>query len=346
MLPSLWIFIGLSFGGCVATSCWRTTNCTGPVEAAFPGPWESNIFAPSTRFVNPKSILTVPGANFVSEYKSGVALRGTNAAVVFDFGVEVGGIVSVNYTLAGSAATLGLAFTESNEWIGTSSDNSSGSFKGPDSALTSNITTGTGSYVMPDEYLRGGFRYLTIFLTNSSTSILTISDVSLEISFAPTWVNLRAYQGYFDSSDEELNEIWYSGAHTLQSNAVPPSTGRHSTDLKTGWENNAILGPGQTIIVDGAKRDRWVWIGDMGIAVPSSFVSIGDMESVRNALQIIYDYQVRLPPPAGAFLQFFRAPRSLTSLQASNGAFPESGTPYVGTGSDSESAAISRNGVS
>ena len=31
----------------------------------------------------------------------------------------------------------------------------------------------------------------------------------------------------------------------------------------------------------------------MGIAVPSTFVSIGDLGSVKNALQVMYNYQVR-----------------------------------------------------
>jgi hypothetical protein len=56
--------------------------------------------------------------------------------------------------------------------------------------------------------------------------------------------------------------------------------------------NNGTLGPGDTIIVDGAKRDRAVWPGDMGIAVPSAFVSLGDLDSVKNALQIMYNTQV------------------------------------------------------
>lgn len=32
----------------------------------------------------------------------------------------------------------------------------------------------------------------------------------------------------------------------------------------------------------------------MGIAVPSSFVSVGDLESVKNALQVMYNTQVSL----------------------------------------------------
>jgi hypothetical protein len=57
------------------------------------------------------------------------------------------------------------------------------------------------------------------------------------------------------------------------------------TFVVNGWANNGTLGSGDTIIVDGAKRDWAVWPGDMGIAVPSAFVSLGDLDSVKNALK-------------------------------------------------------------
>jgi hypothetical protein len=80
--------------------------------------------------------------------------------------------------------------------------------------------------------------------------------------------------------------------------------------LANGWANNGTLGPGETIIVDGAKRDRAVWPGDMGIAVPSTFVSTGDLESVKNALQVMFDYQ------------------------NPDGSFPEAGPPLLQQNSD------------
>lgn len=126
-----------------------------------------------------------------------------------------------------------------------------------------------------------------------------------------TIANLRAYQGYFYSSDETLNKIWYSGAYTLQTNNVPPNTGRQIPALTSGWANNGTLGPGDTIIVDGAKRDRAVWPGDMGVAVPSTFVSVGDLTSVKNSLQVMYNYQ-----------------------NPTTGAFPEAGPPLLQLGSD------------
>jgi hypothetical protein len=200
----------------------------------------------------------------------------------------------LSYSSSGSGS-LGLAFTEASTWIGEWSDASNGKFAGRDGALYANFSrAGNGTYVMPDKVMRGGFRYMTVFLITDTATTVSISDIELEISFQPTWSNLRAYQGYFHSDDELLNRIWYAGAYTLQTNSVPVNTGRWVPMLANGWANNGTLGPGDTIIVDGAKRDRAVWPGDMGIAVPSGFVSIGDLDSVKNALQVMYNYQVML----------------------------------------------------
>jgi hypothetical protein len=287
----------------VAASCWRNSTCSHPAEPSFPGPWEANIFAPTTRSPKPVSILSFPAAKHINTYPNDSALSGNGSALVFDFGVETGGVITVKYTLANGPATLGLAFTEARDYIGYVSDSSNGNYRGPGGTLISEdgallvplVAEGKGVYEMPVERLRGGFRYLTLYiLANGTATILAIDDVSLEIVFQPTWSNLRAYLGYFHSSDDDLNKIWYSGAYTLQTNAAPPETGRVDTNVitKGGWLNNAYLGVGQSLILDGAKRDRWVWPGDMGTAVPSAFYSTGDMESIRNALQTIYDYQV------------------------------------------------------
>jgi hypothetical protein len=247
----------------------------------------------------------------------GIQILVHNASgLVFDFGIEVGGIVTIKYEVAANVSgAIGLAFSESKSHIGMSSDTSNGGFHGPDGALYSNFSSPADYvYTMPDGKIRGGFRYLTVFLLTDAVvdgDFVYILDVSLEIAFQPTWSNLRAYQGYFDCSDDMLNKIWYSGAYTLQTNAVPPNTGRRAPpSVVTGWDNDGYLGPGDTIIVDGAKRDRAVWPGDMGVAVPSTFVSVGDLDSVRNALQVMYDYQNE------------------------DGSFPEAGPPLLQQGSD------------
>jgi hypothetical protein len=295
-----WILALSVLSNAARSSCWRNTTCSGPVDTSFPGEWESNIYAPASRTVRPKSILHVESESR-SAFQTGSGhniLNGNGSQIIFDFGLEVGGIVTVEYTALAVGGSLNLAFTEAKNWVGQVSDSSNGAFKLGDGHLSYDITAaGKGTYTMPDKKLRGGFRYLTVFLTttaDNATTTLDVSDVSLEIGFQPTWSNLRAYQGYFHSNDELLNRIWYSGAYTVQTNAVPVDTGRQIPTVAYGWDNNATLGPGDTIIVDGAKRDRAVWPGDMGIAVPSTFVSIGDLESVKNALQVMYNTQVSL----------------------------------------------------
>lgn len=245
-----------------AQKCWKNTTCSGPADTSFPGPWEANIFAPASRTVSPASILSNSG-DFVSKFPGNSQLSGNGSILVFDFGIEVGGLVTLDYSTTGKGS-IGLAFTESKNWIGEWSDSSNGGFKGPDGAIYSSFnTSGTYSYTMPDLRLRGGFRYLTLFLVTNGTTSVNITDIKLEIGFQPTWSNLKAYQGYFHSSDELLNRIWYGGAYTLQTNAVPPNTGRQVPFVVTGWANNGTLGPGDTIIVDGAKRDRAVWPGNV-----------------------------------------------------------------------------------
>lgn len=261
-----------------AQSCWRDVNCTGPLEPAFPGPWDSNIYAPSSRTVSPVSILSLETASSIAAFPSQVTLQNNGSALVYDFGKEVGGIVTVDYTTNGGSGALGVAFTEAKNWIGLASDSSNGKFaRGTgdqacdDGALYDYFTSpGNHSYQMDLPHLRGGFRYLTLFLLTNSSSTLTINNVSLEIGFHPTWSNLKAYQGYFHSSDELLNKIWYSGAYTLQTNFVPTDTGRWVPMLNSSWANNGTLSNGTTVVVDGAKRDRAVWPGDMGVAVSIS----------------------------------------------------------------------------
>lgn len=274
-----------------SSGCWRDTPCTGPTAAAFSGPWDSYIYSPGSRVVSPIQILN-GDQKFLSKYPHHSVISGNGSMVIYDFGKEVGGVTTVQYTAAGSGQ-LGLAWTEAKNWTGTSSDESNGG-GGPDGALYADIvSTSDGSYTVPDAQLRGGFRYLTLFALTDSSLALNITAINLEISYQPTWSNLRAYGGYFYSSDHLLNRIWYAGAYTIQTDTVPPTTGRVYPCLNQGWANDADLGTaGTAVIVDGAKRDRAVWAGDLGIAVRSALVSIGDLDSVKNALQVQYTYQV------------------------------------------------------
>jgi len=263
-----------------AQSCWRDTPCIGVKEPAFPGKWDANNFAPKSRNVSPTAIYALSSGEKIASWPSNFALSTNETDVYLDFGKEVGGIVTIEYTVSSVSedSALGLAFSEGKNWIGRNSDSSNGNYARPDGAIYYKISSkGHATYVMPLGNLRGGFRYITLFVLGKATTV-TIRKVNLELAFQPTWSNLRAYQGYFHSSDDVLNKIWYSGAYTLQLNAIPPTTGRAWPPPDTAWQNTGVLGPGNTINIDGAKRDRTVWPGDMGVAAPASFYSTGDLE--------------------------------------------------------------------
>lgn len=158
------------------------------------------------------------------------------------------------------------------------------------SPLTNYHSLGSSVW-LANSQLRGGFRYLTISNPNSNT--LTLDNISVEITFSPNMNDLRAYPNYFYSNDNLINRIWYAGAYTIQTNIIANDTGRiWNPAPKIGWNNSAVVGElGDTVLVDGAKRDRTVWPGDLGISVPVDFVSLGDMVTIKNSLQTLYNHQ-------------------------------------------------------
>jgi hypothetical protein len=107
-----------------AGSCWRGTTCTGPEKPSFPGAWDANNFSPASRTVSPILILQADGSQ-LTNYPIEVELTGDGSLFIFDFGKEVGGIVTITYSAVGSG-TLGLAFTEAKNWTGRYSDDSNG----------------------------------------------------------------------------------------------------------------------------------------------------------------------------------------------------------------------------
>ncbi|KXN90379.1 hypothetical protein AN958_04248 [Leucoagaricus sp. SymC.cos] len=287
------------------------------------GDWDKFNFAPSTRVATPVAIHSSDGqitnpANLIGG-KGKTTFSASGSWLALDFGIEVGGLVSLNIDAASADSGLALSFTESPMFIRpTASDDSSFPSANTtyDGILQVQKPLAPGLWQQPSATLRGGFRFLT--LVSSSNSPLTLSNVTCLISFMPHFPDLRAYTGYFSAKhptfhDEDfLTKIWYAGAYTVQTNTVPLDTGRKVPFAPAGsWANNARLGVAGPIIVDGAKRDRAVWPGDMGIAVPAQFVSTNDLLPTRNALATMF-----------------------AAINPSTGALPESGPPLSQKGSD------------
>jgi len=92
----------------------------------------------------------------------------------------------------------------------------------------------------------GGFRFEAITLTTPGTLVLHAAGVQFGGGYLATPSD---YQGFFLSSSAAFNTMYYDGAYTEQ------------TDMQPVGTNGAT----QPSVLDGAKRDRAIWSGDLKI---------------------------------------------------------------------------------
>ncbi|KYG49407.1 glycoside hydrolase family 78 protein [Acidomyces richmondensis BFW] len=262
-------------------------------------PWEQYILSPSSRTTRPTSVYRIVNDGTVSGQGRDLTLyMSAGAHISLDFGVEVGGHVSFNIdTNTTDAYSVSLAFCESPEFVRPISDDT-GAVTTENYDLAMNVTfnqTGEQWYITPTDWFRGGFRFLTI--NALAPKPIKIWNISCEIGFAPGTQDLRDYNGYFHTEDQEyelLNRMWYAGAYTVQTNIAPQNTGRFLPQVRPGWDYNATLGIGPgPFLLDGAKRDRAIWPGDLGVSGITAYLAFGayGREAVNNDLDTLFYYQ-------------------------------------------------------
>ena len=125
------------------------------------------------------------------------------------------------------------------------------------------LTTASGGTTVGNAVtaVQGGERFQAIQLTTPGTVTLSGLGITTEFDNAGP----SAYNGYFLSNDDTLNKIWYDGVYTAQTDAIPPG----------GVCSNATTCSTAPVILDGAKRDRRVWSGDLSVEGRTMFDSLG-----------------------------------------------------------------------
>ncbi|WP_329257402.1 hypothetical protein OG223_35240 [Streptomyces sp. NBC_01478] len=124
---------GLAFGGAVSlesppTAVAAPIESPQPAAAAAATPGDAYNLSPTSRTLAPTAVHATSGSvgsptNVLSHQAT--RLNGKGSAVTLDFGKEVGGIVTLNFSGAsGAGQSVGLAFSESSLHTGTGSDNS------------------------------------------------------------------------------------------------------------------------------------------------------------------------------------------------------------------------------
>ncbi|KAJ3575084.1 hypothetical protein NP233_g1337 [Leucocoprinus birnbaumii] len=219
---------------------------------------------------------------------------------------QVGGQVFLDVNQSTAGSKLSLSFSESAEFISPiNSDDSCHTVPTMDSDGVQSLPVPLpkGQFKQTIAQQRGGFRFLTI--VSNSDDPVSISNVGVENSFMPHWDDLTAYTGYFFTHDPNfhdpdfLTKLWYAGAYTVQTNTIDVHQARQQPcPSPKGWANNATGGPVEgPILVDGAKRDRNIWPGDMGISSHTELVALNDILPSKNALIVMFSTQ---DPTTGA----------------------------------------------
>jgi len=245
----------------------------------------SYILSPSSSMVFPLRVLQADGKIDHPEAilaRDGIAAHlerqaiGPPARLIVDFGREVGGFLTIK-SLKSNSPALSIAFSESIDFLEPAGDLAAAAFTGT-SERHFHVPQAAPE-LWKDPLIRGGFRYLIISL--DGVGWVDIDAVWCEFtSFLGT---PETFRGYFLSDDDLLNRAWYAGVYTVDMCTIKARTG---TPL-----GEAVLGPGPFVIVDGPKRDRVVWSGDMIVSAPVLLLSHGRSDIVRDSLASLSDNQ-------------------------------------------------------
>jgi hypothetical protein len=244
---------------------------------------------------------TVQNAGALTAAKGAATLRGNlfgRPYVILDFGREVGGTLDVQAERLSSSPKLAFAFSESEQFMTSASDFSADPVGVVDETQVVPVPEGSSRVKAPQ--LRGGFRYLMVYLDGPGA--VKLSDLRLRFTAAPEEQDLRAYKGAFLSSAADLNELWYAGAYTVQMSTIDPSTGRRYPAQPGPAYNDAKVADGPSAIVDAPKRDRFVWGGDLAVSDPVAYMTTGDTESAKAAFEWLSQKPSAEGQPAGVYL--------------------------------------------
>ena len=203
---------------------------------------------PSISMEQPKSLVEVSGDSYL-----------------YDFNVEIYGFVVIKcqFKEENSVVTASDASTPPRLFVGESveevmnddlshQEQSTELKKAKGNAEEVQTATGDAEIWVSAHLL--AFRYVRVAVPHGASVV----SVSCEASFRPA-----QYKGAFASSDPTLDKIWMHSAYTLR------SCMHHD------------------FLLDGMKRDRLPWAGDLAISLLSNAFTFGDASIVAKSLTVL-----------------------------------------------------------
>jgi hypothetical protein len=250
--------------------------------------WARYDEAPRSVEVRPVRVIQVNGdvagsSALINENSGETTLTyhagGVIPSLVLDYGQDVGGVPTFDVGMA-SVHSFEVSYSETLANLGHDGAATAGFYQSGDAQRTVEVPVGPSGVRMRQQ-IQGGERYERISLTEPGVLTLRAAGVDFTAVRGTTSV----LRGRFVSSDDLLNRIWYAGAYTLNLDEVPPGT-RFGADAVNE----------QHLILDGAKRDRAVWSGDLIMADLTDFYT-GDPAFSRDSLALLLGHPATIAAP-------------------------------------------------
>ena len=211
--------------------------------------------AVSLAFTEAKGYLRTPGSSTLAAAAAagatslGVQPGSARSPLTFAAGdkVTVGSPAETDTIVSVSGATLTLKtpLTQAHP-AGAAVTSTPGAITGDSAFQPRSVSLTVNAKSLLTSGFMGGFRFEAITLTTPGTLVLKGAGVQFGGGYLATAAD---YQGYFESSSADFNKMFYDGAYTEQ------------TDMQPAGTNGAT----EPSVLDGAKRDRAIWSGDLGI---------------------------------------------------------------------------------
>jgi hypothetical protein len=223
-------------------------------------------------------------------------------SITLDFGKVVVGYPRISFAGAsGDNPGVRLAFSETLQYLSDRSDFTRSDVNGgpgtdqyavpqQGGVWTDSKTCLTGTQVCSDGL--HGFRYLKISLDAlpadapyaQAHGTVRINGVSLD--FTPLLGTPSSYTGWFESSDQQLNQYWYDASYT---NELVTDTFRPGDVDPRGADSTSL--DGKLVLQDGAKRDRDPYVGDIAVSGRTTYLTHDTAVAARNVLADLADHQ-------------------------------------------------------
>lgn len=218
-----------------ATAAAAPPNVAGPAPAP---DWQQYVHGGSgpaypTRIVSTTGQVSNPGG--LTDPGGGAATVISRAAgepapsIVLDYGQDVGGIPVFGVQAASGNPSLQAGYAEALRFLTPNGDGGTPFQSGDPSRRDTYQLSSPG--VITNQYIQGGERYQEITL--QSPGSVTLSFARIDTTTYPDTAN--AYRGYFLSSSDALNKLWYAGAHTLALNMLPAQSPAGFWSVQEGY---------------------------------------------------------------------------------------------------------------